>query len=104
MEFFKSGFGIGFGISQSVICLVLSLLGIRWSSHKVLNSVLNTQQLITYRNYSSYEKILIGLMNSGIESVILFLSSCVILKILWSFIFTPLKIFPLLVICNLDVD
>lgn len=104
MEFFKSGFGIGLGISQSLICLVLSLYGIRWSSHKVLNSVINIQQLNAYIGYSSSAKILIGLMNSGIESVILFLSSCVILKILWSFIFTPLKIFPLLVICNLDVD
>lgn len=83
-----------FGLSQTALFLALAGYGIKWSSHKVITSVVNTQQLEAYKDYSSYGKIIIGLFYAGIESVAFLFSSIVIIKGLWSFANTPLSLFP----------
>lgn len=83
-----------FGLSQTTLFLVLAGYGIKWSSHKVITSVINTQQLEAYKDYSSYGQIIIGLFYAGIESVTFLISSIVIIKGFWSFLNTPLSLFP----------
>lgn len=83
-----------FGLSQTALFLTLAGWGIKWSSHKVLTSVLNTQQLEAYREYPYYGKILIGLFYAGTEFIVFLFSFIVIIKGLWSFYQTPLSLFP----------
>jgi len=84
------------GITQSGILLALAGYGISWSSHKVLDSVVSAQSLQKYSDYHWCSKIMIGLMNAGIETIVFLFSISLSLKGLWSLINTPLTLYPLI--------
>lgn len=83
------------GLTQIGVILLISGYGIKWSGHKVLNSVISTQQLQAYNEYSSWNKIWIGIMNASTESVVFLFSLCVLFKGMYQFIDTPLSLYPL---------
>lgn len=84
-----------YGITQSGILLALAGYGISWTSHKIMNSIINTQQLQSYSDYNWFSKMIIGLMNAGTETIVFAFSFSLALKGLWSLVFTPLSLYLL---------
>lgn len=85
-----------YGLTQTGLILGLSGYGVSWSAHKILNSIITTQQLQSYNGYHPIAKIAIGLMNAATETTVFLFSFICLLKGFNTFIFTPLSLYPLM--------